>query len=313
MRSRHGFTLIELLVVVSIIGLLCALLLPAVQVAREAARRSQCANNLKQIALAAHNYHDTLGSFPSCLYLHPAYAKKGQAWNNDGWLVLLLPQLDQQAIYNAVNFDIMWGSTPVTGPWGTAWAPQFYGEQNSTVRITVVGSFGCPSDPSPRIDSLNADEIEGEPAAGTSYVGNVGSNCLDEVASGYPCAEPRLGDVSGGNGIYWRYGSRVSIPDVTDGLSNSFMAGEQVMEASQWNAWVHANQSLASTAIPLNYTRQPATTFWTWTYSFRSRHPGGANFAFCDGSVRFLKETINFNTYQSLSTRSGGELMEARE
>jgi prepilin-type N-terminal cleavage/methylation domain-containing protein len=193
MRSRHGFTLIELLVVVSIIGLLCALLLPAVQVAREAARRSQCANNLKQIALAAHNYHDTLGSFPSCLYLHPAYAKKGPAWNNDGWLVLLLPQLDQQAIYNAVNFDIMWGSTPVTGPWGTAWAPQFYGEQNSTVRITVVGSFGCPSDPSPRIDSLNADEIEGEPAAGTSYVGNVGSNCLDEVASGYPCAEPLLG------------------------------------------------------------------------------------------------------------------------
>ncbi len=305
MRSRPGFTLIELLVVITIIGVLAGLMLPAVQAAREAARRAQCASNLKQLALAAHNYQDAHGTFPSCLYLPQAYAVGRRAWNNASWLVLMLPQLEQQPLHNAVNFSVMWGSTPILPAVPPGWAPMYYGEQNATVRTTMIDAFACPSD-----TSQHADEIRNLLAVGTSYIGNVGSNCLDP-SSGFPCQAPALGDVTGANGIYWRQGSYVSDAQVLDGLSNTFMIGEQVMAASQWNAWVHANQSLGSTALPLNYAHQPSSLSWAWTYSFRSRHPGGAGFALCDGSVRFVKDSVNFVVYQALSTRSGGEAISA--
>lgn len=109
MQRRKGFTLIELLVVIAIIAVLISLLLPAVQSAREAARRAQCVNNLKQLALAAHNYHDASGKFPASLYLHPVFGPPGLAWNNSSWLVLMLPQMEQSPVSNAVNFSIMWG------------------------------------------------------------------------------------------------------------------------------------------------------------------------------------------------------------
>src|SRR5262249_41052048 len=244
MRRRRGFTLIELLVVIAIIAVLIALLLPAVQSAREAARRAQCTNNLKQLALAAHNYHDTVGSFPTGMYLHPVMGPlHGRAWNNSSFLVLLMPQMDQTPLYNAVNFSIMWGST-AGGGW--RWGANYYGEQNSTVRLTVVSSLGCPSDTSPRIDTTNADEIWNDPGAGTSYVGNLGDNCLGcspgqippgvvQICPelGLPCRGPWLGhdeSASGidwdngaiaGSGIYWAWGSNVSIPKITDGTSNT--------------------------------------------------------------------------------------------
>jgi len=311
---RPGFTLIELLVVIAIIAVLIALLLPAVQAAREAARRAQCVNNLKQLGLAAHNYHDVQGSFPSCLFLHPNYSVNGLAWNNASWLVLMLPQMEQQALHSAVNFSVMWGST-VQSNWGAI----YYGEQNSTVRVSVINTLICPSDTSPAVDATNADEITGEPAAGTSYVGNLGDNCLMCspaagvasfcAASGYPCRGPLLGD-GGGSGIFWRFGSNTAVRDVTDGTANTFLAGEQVMGVTRWNAWVHANQSAGSTAMPLNYVLSPPNTNdWFHQYTFRSRHPGGANFAFADGAVKFIKDSISFNVYQALSTRSMGEVV----
>ena len=314
MRSRRAFTLIELLAVISIIGLLCALLLPAVQAAREASRRAQCVNNLKQLALAAQNYHDAFGSFPGGQFLHPfgaAAQRPGQRENNAGWLVMILPQLEQQPLYNAVNFSFMWGVAR-QGSWTS------YGEQNATVRQTVINVFTCPSDPSPRLTNNHADEIGSDEAAGTSYLGNIGSNCLGDPP--FPCAQPELGDVPndprGGNGVIWRKGS-ASIAQVTDGLSNTFLAGEQVMGITPWDAWVHANESLGSSALPLNYRPPypnegaPAITYWFWTYSFRSRHPGGGNFAFCDGSVRFVKDTVDLRVYQALSTRGLGEVVSA--
>ena len=339
--GRRGFTLIELLVVIAIIGVLIALLLPAVQAAREAARRAQCTNNMKQLALACHNYVDQMGSFPANLYLHPNYSTATYNWNNASWLVMILPQMEQNALYNAVNFSIMWGPNKLG-----QWSPLHLGQQNSTVRQSVVNNLLCPSDSSQPIDTYNADEIGSNLAAGTSYVGNVGDNCLQCNSpgsqpmvifcsqQGYRCRGAQLGDPSTktfppsfgtGSGIFWRECSGVSLASITDGTSNTFLAGEQIMRVTNWNAWVEANQSVGSTAVPLNYlapgvaiTGQQSVkiangasdrgTWYHW-YSFRSQHPGGGNFAMCDGSVRFIKSTINMNAYQALSTRDVGEVV----
>jgi prepilin-type N-terminal cleavage/methylation domain-containing protein/prepilin-type processing-associated H-X9-DG protein len=340
MRVRRGFTLIELLVVIAIIAVLIALLLPAVQAAREAARRAQCVNNLKQLGLAAHNYHQINNSFPANLYLHPCYASATYSWNNSSWIVFLLPQMEQQALSNAINFNYMWGTNQICN-----WSATYLGQQNSTVRVTVINNLLCPSDPSPAVDTTNADEIIGQSAAGTSYVGNLGDNCLacnpapNVVAlcasQGYVCRGAQLGDsntntvgVPGqttGSGIFWRQCNGVPIQQITDGTSNTFFAGEQIMGVTQWNAWVEANQSVGSTALPLNYlapgraivggrsiviaTGASDVGNWPAWYSFRSMHPGGGNFVTCDGSVKFIKNSINFNIYQALSTRGQGEVI----
>jgi prepilin-type N-terminal cleavage/methylation domain-containing protein/prepilin-type processing-associated H-X9-DG protein len=339
--SRRGFTLIELLVVIAIIATLIALLLPAVQAAREAARRAQCVNNMKQLAIACHNYHDVVGKFPTGMYLHPVFGPTtGQAWNNASWLVLLLPQMEQQPLFNAVNFSKMFG-TNISAGW--RWSPMYAGEDNKTVRLTVLNSLICPSDDSPNTDFTNADDIIGLEAAGSSYVGNMGDNCL-ACAGGLndrlgvvilcndlnlPCRLPQLGHARitdpqidngspAGSGIFWAWGANVGLNMVTDGASNTFLAGEQIRKVTRWNCWVQANQSVGSTAIPLNYKQINAATKaypdvenWTRQITFRSQHPGGANFAFVDGSVKFIKTTINFNIYQALSTRGAGEIVSA--
>ncbi|WP_435006620.1 DUF1559 domain-containing protein [Tundrisphaera lichenicola] len=338
-RRVRGFTLIELLVVIAIIAVLIALLLPAVQAAREAARRAQCVNNLKQLALACHNYNEVTNSFPANLYLHPNYATATYSWNNSSWLVFILPYMEQQPLYNSINFSIMWGPNSLGN-----WSPAYLGQQNSTVRVSVVNSFLCPSDSSPALDTTNADEIGNSPAAGTSYVGNLGDNCLACnpgpgvvqlcASQGYVCRGTQLGDPATqsippapgtGSGIFWRQCSGVPLASITDGTSNTFLAGEQIMRVTLWNAWVEANQSIGSTAVPINYlapgvsisgsgstviaTGASDTGSWHHWYSFRSVHPGGANFAMCDGSVKFIKSTINMSTYQSLSTRGMGEII----
>lgn len=277
------------------------------------------------------------------MYLHPVFGPTdGLAWNNSSWLVLLLPQLEQSPLYNAVNFSKMWG-TNLPGGW--RWSPLYMGTDNQTVRMTVLNALICPSDgTSPDIDSTNADEIIGQSGAGTSYVGNLGDNCLNCSGCGavntplagqvvlndmnLPCRHPQLGHrrvttaqiengTPAGSGIFWAWGSNVGLNMITDGSSNTFLAGEQIRKVTQWNCWVHANQTIGSTSIPLNYKyvsssgQYPVTGNWTRQYSFRSEHPGGANFAFCDGSVRFIKTTINFNIYQALSTRDKGEVLSA--
>ena len=343
-RRQRGFTLIELLVVIAIIAVLIALLLPAVQAAREAARRAQCVNNMKQLGIASHNYHDIHNSMPPNLYLHPNYATSTYAWNNASWLVFILPQMEQSALYNSVNFNIMWGPNAL-GKWG----PQYLGQQNSTVRITVINSLICPSDPSANIDTANADEIgTNNSAAGTSYVGNLGDNCLACnspgsapvvifcASQGYNCRGAQLGDpttqtvppTSGtGSGMFWRQCTGVRMAEIIDGTSNTFLAGEQIRKVTNWNAWVEANQSIGSTALPLNYLApgyaisgsgsvkvsngSDARSNWSIWYSFRSMHPGGGNFAMCDGSVKFVKSTTNMATYQALSTRGMGEIVSA--
>ena len=343
-RSSRGFTLIELLVVIAIIAVLIALLLPAVQAAREAARRASCVNNLKQLGLAVHNYNQTNNSFPANLYLHPNYSTATYNWNNASWIVFLLPSMEQQPLYNSINFSIMWGTQQLG-----AWSTTYLGNQNMTVRVSVINSLICPSDPSPTTDTTNADEISGLLAAGTSYVGNLGDNCLACsglsgttpvvgfcASQGYNCRGNQLGDPVVNNpgvspaprrtgGIFWRECSGVPLQQLTDGTSNTFLAGEQIMKVTLWNSWVEANQSIGSTALPLNYiapgvsiagtgstviaTGASDTGSWTHWYSFRSMHPGGGNFAMCDGSVRFIKSTISMPTYQALSTCNQNEVI----
>ncbi len=332
-RKSRGFTLIELLVVIAIIAVLIALLLPAVQAAREAARRAQCVNNLKQIGLAAHSYHDIGGKFPTTMYLHPVFGPKGIAWNNSSFLVQMLPQFEQQGLYNATNFSMMMG-TFIGGGW--RWSPTYAtGDPNMTTRLTVLNTLICPSDDSPNVDNKNPDDMIGLTAAGTSYVGNMGDNCLacggglnDRLGVvilcpdlNLPCRLPQLGHARvtdpqtdngspSGSGIFWAWGANVGLNMVTDGSSNTFMAGEQVRKVTRWNAWVGGNASIGSTAVPLNYKLVPANVEnWTRQYTFRSQHPGGANFVMADGSVKFIKSTINFNIYQALSTRSQGEIV----
>jgi prepilin-type N-terminal cleavage/methylation domain-containing protein/prepilin-type processing-associated H-X9-DG protein len=338
-RDRRGFTLIELLVVIAIIAVLIALLLPAVQSAREAARRAQCVNNLKQLALAAHNYHQIANQFPSNLYLHPCYATQTYYWNNSSWIVFLLPVMEQQPLYNSVNFSYMWGNYQICN-WG-----QGLGLANSSARATVINSLLCPSDPSPALDTNNSDEVWGQLAAGTSYVGNGGDFCLacgnagpnQQIfcaAQGYYCRGMQLGDPqnptmfpiqpSTGDGIFWRQCWGVSIPQITDGTSNTFLAGEQIKGVTRWNEWCEANATVASTAVPLNYLAPGhviqggvgyytngnlATDDWPAWYSFRSLHPGGGNFAMCDGSVKFIKTSTSMPVYQGLSTRAFGEII----
>jgi prepilin-type N-terminal cleavage/methylation domain-containing protein/prepilin-type processing-associated H-X9-DG protein len=337
-RDRRGFTLIELLVVIAIIAVLIALLLPAVQSAREAARRAQCVNNLKQLALACHNYHQIANQFPSNLYLHPCYATNTYYWNNSSWIVFLLPVMEQQPLYNAINFSYMWGNYAICN-----WS-QGLGLQNATVRATVINGLLCPSDPSPAVDTTNSDEVSGQLAAGTSYVGNGGDFCLacDAPAGvqqfcasqGYFCRGRQLGDPnnptsfpiqpSTGDGIFWRQCWGVSIAQITDGTSNTFLAGEQIKGVTLWNEWCEANATVGSTAVPLNYLApghviQGGASYYTngtsavgdWPawYSFRSQHPGGGNFAMCDGSVKFIKTSTSMPIYQALSTRAFGEIV----
>jgi len=277
---RRGFTLIELLVVIAIIAVLIALLLPAVQAAREAARRSQCVNNLKQLGLAAHNYGDIGGKFPTTMYLHPVFGPQGLAWNNSSFLVQMLPQFEQQALYNSANFSMMMG-TNISGGW--RWGTQYaVGDPNKTLRTTVVNSLICPSDDSEAIDNTNPDDLIGITAAGTSYVGNMGDNCL-ACAGGLndrlgvvilcndlnlPCRLPQLGHARvtdpqtdngspAGSGIFWAWGANVGMNMVLDGSSNTFMIGEQIRKITRWNAWVGANASIGSTGVPLNYKLNP--------------------------------------------------------
>ena len=282
-----------------------------------------------------------MGSFPANLYLHPNYSTATYSWNNSSWLVFLLPQFEQQSLYNAVNFNVMWGPN-VLGSWSSL----YVGQQNMTVRVTVLNSLICPSDIGPNVDTNNADEIGSSPAAGTSYVGNLGDNCLACApvagvvsfcaSQGYNCRGNQLGDpttntpgvpgASTGSGIFWRECSGVPLQQITDGTSNTLLAGEQIRSVTLWNAWVEANQSIGSTAVPLNYVA-PGVSIgtgsgsvvvsngtsdlgsWTHWYSFRSFHPGGGNFAMCDGSVKFVKTSINMYVYQGLSTRGAGEII----
>ncbi len=303
---RRGFTLIELLVVIAIIAVLIALLLPAVQAAREAARRSQCLNNLKQIGLGLHNYHDAVGAFPPG-YLSlpgPDGDNTGPGW---GWAAMVLPQLEQTSLSNAINFSL-----PIESA------------ANQTARLTKINTFVCPSDASfqPQftvVDDSTSNLTLGTPicdVASSDYVGCFGKGDVSDIPGR-----------DRGEGLFFRNRS-VRIAEITDGPSQTIAAGEksQNLARATWTGAVsHAAVPITELqaenglspegggALVLSHSgeldgpnSQPAHADQFW-----GRHPGGANFAFADGSVRFIKAKRPLAIFQALATRQGNEVLSA--
>ncbi len=326
-HPRRGFTLVELLVVIAIIGLLVGLLLPAVQAARETARRSQCTNNLKQIGLALLNYHDSQGCFP------PGYLDGNKVAtstpDNDvgpgwGWAAFILPQLEQQNIYNQINFGQ--GIAHVS---------------NATLVQTALPFYQCPSDPLQ--DSIAIYDVSmTAPIATVAHSNYVGCNGWEECywnAGGAGNGGGADGLTGGmgqeGNGLFYR-NSRYTVASVTDGLSNTIFVGERSGDhsPSTWTgavtgglcpAWMagqtpnspppgpaYDNTDYAEALVLAhgNGTHLPSADFPIFDPdTFYSMHAGkGANFLFGDGSVRFLTSSIDPMTYQWQCTIAGGEV-----
>lgn len=319
-RGLQGFTLVELLVVIAIIGILIALLLPAVQAAREAARRSQCVDNLKQLSLGCMNYLDITKKFPQCYLGNIPPSVGGQSYHCTGrsWIFAILPEIEQSALQNNSS-DFL----PLGGNGGVA------ANQNTTVAQTVLPPLLCPS--AQYKDGHISGMSDGSPpnVAVTCYKGCAGSNWAwgDAICRfKFPKGGYWPGSTNGleqGNGMMWRNWNNPSsgqamcwVPgaSVTDGTSNTFLIGEAVPLWSQWSWWWNSNGSTGTCGIPLNYKSvfiqtHPGTTLdsrwsdWPNNYSFMSLHPAGANFALADGHVSFINETIDLYLYRMLADR----------
>ena len=366
-KTRCGFTLIELLVVIAIIAVLISLLLPAVQSAREAARRAQCVNNLKQLGLAMHNYHSALGSFPLGGTRAAGYDNTYfPGWGTWSAHALMLNYLEQTSLYNAANFS--WA--PSMGP---GWAI------NSTVSTSPLNIFSCPS------DGLSPDR--GTSAAYNNNIGmSSGSDALlnNYMASIGPCTlyqawwYPPSSDTPG---VFTQAFRVYGVQNITDGTSNTIafgetLVGDRTIELVKWRdgpvsgtalagggpfvdvsgnypaimadlnacqtAFANPNPDLSTGALNLkgaywaydqggfslfNTIVPPNSTQYTFAWcqlgsasqaaadgqylNTSSNHPGGCNFLFCDGGVRFLKSSIAIKTYWALGTKAGGEIISA--
>jgi len=330
---RRGFTLIELLVVIAIIAVLIALLLPAVQSAREAARRAQCVNNVKQIALAMHNYHDVVGSFPPESLVNRLSAPTAGAWGGAwwSWCIFIMPQLEQTPLYNATNFSI---------PTGGNMSPE-----NASIGVTIINAFLCPSDDSSKVFTdrrwTTIINLAGPVnAATTNYVANVGdirtNNPAFDVWTSSP-ADSYFGCDGKFQGMFGdcSSGQTTNIASATDGTSNTFLIGENSPNMNGQLVWVSGHGCWAGTHVPMNWMTKlkdgdtdPTdgtvcsisylgnltqakfcyrNQFFIW--GFKSLHPGGVNMGMADGSVRFVKQTIHPRVYNALGTRNKGEII----
>lgn len=297
----RGFTLVELLVVIAIIGVLVALLLPAVQVAREAARRMSCGNNMRQFGIAIHTYHDTFGVIPISIAYHVTGAKSTPHASGKGWIVSILPQLEQPALFAQFEpgFHGFFGSnlglkTPSVRPL-------------MKTRLKVVE---CPSDGLSKRIITTQNQWEGIEVAVTNYKGVLGDSRMGGAASIHQGTEPDCHNTVGCNGIFYRnnYQEPIRLVQITDGTAHTFMVGEDVPAHNQHSAAFYANGDYASCHGPLNYMPKPPTpATWPNVISFRSLHPTGAQFCMADGSVHFVAQNISHTIYRQTCTKAGGE------
>lgn len=306
---RAGFTLIELLVVIAVIAVLIALLMPAVQKVRAAAARAQCANNLKQIALAVHNYHDSHKKLPTGRYGdYTAWTAWGGPFEDSmswSWLADILPFLEQNNVYTSGGIP----TTPLNASSATA---------------ASITTFLCPSDDasgqSPTLQISHYLRSPGLIVGLSNYKGVMGDNfCWGTWANGNPC-EPW----ERGNGMFfsmaWQHRRTFSI--ILDGTSNTFMVGEMTYnpkvprdgQYGQGFSWAHATEACMSAAIPPNAREPSGAEFdpadplaWQKFLGPRSRHHGGVQFAMADGSCHFISDTIALGLYRALATVGGGE------
>lgn len=307
-KNYEGFTLIELLVVIAIIAVLIALLLPAVQQAREAARRSQCKNNLKQIGLALHNYHDVHRVFP--MGLVDASASQNCTVAGWGWMVFILPHIDQAPLYQKMEVS-------------SKTLNQHRGSTTETVTTeetrTPIAAYMCPTDVGPAINSRRGGHAK------TNYIGVYGSGMStgndNEEPRGYPDTNARSAKF---NGLF-AGNSSVRMRDITDGTSNTFAVGEvdiadhkvgTTTVSRNGGVWI-GNYGISrwggvffdariGTLINANAGTNPA---WANTAVFSSLHTGGAHFLKADGSVHFISENISGTTYERLANRKDGEVV----
>ena len=327
--SRRAFTLVELLVVITIIGILIALLLPAVQAAREAARRMQCSNNLKQIALAIHNYHAAHGVFP--------YAGGFAPHRGWGWTTMILPFADQGPLHDKINFE-----------------DYMTCDDMKFVHQTAVSTYLCPSDP---FDTLYDDRTV--PVSGcsngtgtwdgrgyvTHYVGSYGdghqkeadpystgqartlygcggcnSNSGGAQTATADCPAPTgyYGSGPGHRGIfdYTSTSPAVKIASITDGTSNTILLGHITpIVRSESLIWTTSTGTVNGTSLPINWILQESIKNHgrprdSWEgRGFASLHPGGVTGAMCDGSVTFFSENISQRIFNAMGSRAGGEVV----
>ncbi len=296
-RQKRGFTLIELLVVIAIIAILIALLLPAVQQAREAARRSACKNNMKQIGLALHNYHDTHRVFPPG-YVHTAALANTTAAQNDmAWGTFILPFIDQAPLYANIGtatagFRFNFGDSNNNGTAASTSANTMIPEA-----ATIIPAYICPSDPTGGINIL---------AAGYSSTGTARSR----GKSNYKGCVGSANNLDAGNGTFYT-NSRVRIRDFTDGTSNTAIVGEistfGVSIGGVWIGKLSTGGPRVEIIVEMDNTAGQRIN-GTASSAFSSVHVGGAHFLFGDGRVRFLSENISGVTYEQLGTIAGGEV-----
>lgn len=321
-NAGRGFTLIELLVVIAIIGILVALLLPAVQAAREAARRMSCGSNLKQVGLALQNYHDAHKKLP----FGTSYRTDGLFPNHSAtWAALVLPYLEYQAVYDKYNFK-----------------QRADDPGNADVAKIYLPSLVCPSDGGADTAILTyrgqSDESPGggygnpSPCMGLWYPACIGPTHPDQCLF---CNQPKLNPTDPDSycckgwsfgssdpshnscGMFHRNPVSVAFDEVHDGLSKTIMLGETIPSHYIWNGVYMVNFPVTSLSIPLNQMDDDgglqggmapfATATWARATGYKSKHSGGAHLAMGDGSVHFVSQEIDYKLWCDLGTRNGGE------